>query len=214
MKQISLENLEPLNSGDRLFLSKSGSGYDYASINVDPDYRNTQSLFLIIVGYREASRVLILELLQNHESSLVKVDSRIYPIVFVFRHYLEIIMKDTLRYQRLLRREINDDEVGFTKLHSLLEIWRELTPYIKYFCELTSLQMIENLLDEFDHFDKGSYSFRYPFRSAKKKDDKIAPSLPVEGMTIDLYNLYTVMEKMIYFFEGVNGKSAADLDNR
>lgn len=212
MKLITFENLEPFTSADQLFVSGSGMGYDYASINRSIGARHEESLYLTIEGYRESSRVLMKDLLMNHNNSWLKIDSQIYPFMFVFRHYLEIVMKDTIRYQKLIHREVNDDEVGFVKGHTLTDIWMFLKPYIKDFCEIMSLQVVEKLLHEFDYIDGGSYSFRYPFKIANRQNDKVTYSLP--EMTIDLYNFHNIMEKLIRFFDGVNLKSAADLDNR
>ena len=65
---------------------------------------NLTGLLLLVEGYRESSFLLLNELTNNHENNWLKIDSFIYPALYLYRHYLEIILKDTLRYYRLLRK--------------------------------------------------------------------------------------------------------------
>ncbi|MBS1641596.1 MAG: hypothetical protein JSR11_03875 [Bacteroidetes bacterium] len=203
------------NISDKLFLEvDTSTSYSYASINRSKGHLNELGLFYIIEGYREATN-LLLEKIGEPEKDWLKVDSLIYPLLFNFRHYLEVIIKDTLRYYRLYKREIFSNETGFVKEHSLTKLWQELEPYLKECYSHvdkieTDLKAVENLLIEFDSVDKGSYTFRYSFEGSKKNNTDIVYS--IGSLTINLENIHNTIRKMQNFFEGINLHIAALLD--
>jgi len=209
--------MDRANINDKLFLDGDKStGYSYTSINCVKGHLNENGLFFIIEGYRETTNLLLEKLVDNKPEDWLKIDSLIFPLLFNFRHYLEIIIKDTIRYYRLYNKEIFSNEIGFLKEHSLTELWKVLSPYLKsnYENEVsmdTDSKAIENLLIEFDSIDKGSFSFRYPFNSNSKINGEIVFS--VGAMTIDLNNLASTIKKMISYFEGINWHIAEILDN-
>lgn len=208
--------METPNISDKLFKDGNNStSYSYASINRSKGHLNEVGLFYIIEGYREATNLLIEKVVESENNDWLKIDSLIFPLLFNFRHYLEIIIKDTIRYYRLYNNEIFSDETGFVKEHSLTKLWSELNPYLKSTYENeekneADLNAVKNLLTEFDTIDKGSFSFRYSFEGKKKPNAEIVYS--VAPMTIDLDNLQESIKKMQIFFEGVNGHIAALLD--
>jgi hypothetical protein len=208
--------METPNISDMLFKDGDNStGYSYASINRSKGHLNEVGLFYIIEGYREATNLLLDKVVESENNDWLKIDSLIFPMLFNFRHYLEVIIKDTIRYYKLYNQEIFSDETGFVKEHSLTKLWGELRPYLKSTYENvetneTDLQAVENLLTEFDTIDKGSFSFRYSFEGKKKPNAEIVYS--VAPMTIDLENIQTTIKKMQNYFEGINWHIAALLD--
>ena len=201
---------------DKLFIDGDNTtGYTYASVNRSKGHLNEVGHFYIIEGYREATNLLLEKIVQSNDNDWLKIDSLIFPLLFNFRHYLEVILKDTLRYYRLYKREVFSNETGFVKEHSLTKLWSELKPYLEKNYEhvdtiQTDLQAVENLLAEFDSVDKASFSFRYSFQSSKNANGEIAYSVP--AMTIDLINLKSTIRKMQNYFEGVNWHIAVLLD--
>lgn len=215
LKKDTFKSMESPKLQDRLFIESTGLNYDYASINRRKGTRNELALFYLIEGYREASFVLIEELLNNHNQDWLKIDSFIYPVIFNFRHYLEIIIKDTLRYYRLINNEVLNDQIGFKNTHSLKTLWSELKPYLEqtYSAEVNlkdDLLAVEQLIDEIEEKDKGSFSFRYPYEGSKKIETPVQFTLP--SMTIEIENLKLVMKKLSNFFEGINHHAAVILD--
>ena len=104
-------------SNDKLFIPQTGINLEYSSINRFNGLNNDHSIFLIVEGYRNASFELLDTLLNDSQLDWLKLDSHIYPLLFLFRHYLEMIVKDTIRYENLISRKINSDEVGFPPEH-------------------------------------------------------------------------------------------------
>lgn len=210
------------NKSDRLFINKKGNSYDYASINRFSGLNNEHTQFLIIEGYRDATIELLNQLLHDKEIDWLKIDSRIYPIVFMFRHYLEVILKDTLRHYNILNNNVQSDEVGYEKGHPLMDIWIKLKPNLEknYAIYDNELQIdckekdeaVEIIISEIDNVDKDSFGFRYAYKGTKSMNEKIKYSLPT--MTIDLQNLQNTIIKMINYFEGINAQVAVFLDEK
>jgi hypothetical protein len=221
MLQEELELSLPKN-GDKIFIENEGSNYDYASINRAKGINNQHSEFLIIEGYREATRELLINLLKDENISWLKIDSKIYPILFLFRHYIEVMLKNTVRYYNILNDKSFSDEVGYEKKHSLLYFWNELKPFLvsdldnydesyKQDC-LNTNQAVESIISEIDVLDESSFGFRYAFKGAKKINEPIEYSMSF--LTIDLNNLKDVMTKVMNYFEGINGEVIHFLDEK
>ncbi len=204
------------NITDKLFLDDdSPTSYSKASINHSKGHLNELGLFYIIEGYREATNLLLAKIIEADKEWL-KIDSLIYPLLFIFRHYLEVIIKDTIRYYRLYKKEVFSNETGFVNEHSLLKLWQQLQPYLKEtYANVdtteTDLKAVENLLIEFDTVDKGSFAFRYSFEGSKKPNANIVYSIGT--LTIDLENIHNTIIKMQNYFEGVNWHIAARLED-
>lgn len=221
---MSLEELElgtPI-TGDKLFISGEGLNYDYASINQTRGILNHHSEFLIVEGYKTATVDLLNSLIQDDKIDWLKIDSKIYPIMFVFRHYLEMSMKSTLRFYNMLNDKTTYEQVGYIKEHSLEKLWKDLRPYLEKTFEnyqedlrsesISTLTAVEALLAEFDSLDKNSFGFRYAFAGVKKPEEDVKFSLP--SFTIDLNNLRQVILKCINFFDGINMQVEAMLDEK
>lgn len=221
MDNSDLERGVP-NKGDKLFIDKKEYDYDYASINLFSGINNQHTQFLIIEGYKDVTIELLNQLLNDENIDWLKIDSRIYPIVFLFRHYLEVVLKDTLRYYNILNNNILSDEVGYEKEHSLMNIWQKLKHYLEknytnYDNELKNDciekdNAVEAIFTEIDDLDKDSFGFRYAFKGTKFINEKIKYSLP--KLSINLQNLQNTIIKMINYFEGINAQVAVFLDEK
>jgi hypothetical protein len=209
--------MENLDAKDSFFVEATGNNYDYASINRTNDATNSTALLLLVEGYREASFKLLSELTQNHNNDWSKIDSFIYPALYVYRHYLELILKDTLRYYRLLKGEISAEQTGFANQHSLLELWKELKDHLENTIgheadSILNRDIVEKLLTEFDSKDRRSFAFRYPFNATKLFTAPATISL--SSFSIDLINLENICKKLSNYFEGINWRVAAMLDEK
>lgn len=209
--------------GDKAFISNESYNYNYSSLNRSKGINNEHSQFLIIEGYREASKELLENLLLDEEIDWLKLDSKIFPVLFLFRHYVEIIIKDTLRYYNILNDLIASNEVGFVKEHSLMKLWSCLKPFLernyltyeKKLAEecMASDNSIEALIKEIDELDKFSFAFRYAFEGAKTIDTKVNYTIS-KPVIINLKNLKNIIIKMINYFEGIHSQAVWFLDEK
>lgn len=205
--------------GDTLFVSTNPAVEPiYAIINKTKGINNEYTQFYIIEGYRECLKMLLNGITNNKDRDNLKIDCQIYPILYTFRHYLEIILKDTLRYYKILNDEVKSDEIGYKKGHHLFEIWENLKPYLlndSIHCSEESKieEAVEKIILEMDGVDKDSFGFRYAFKGEKDEKNKVRYSIP-NGMTIEIKNLQEVIVRTINYFEGINWKVTDLLDQK
>jgi hypothetical protein len=148
---------------------------------------------LYAFGYRNAAEALVARVAEDRGEA----DALVYPIVFCFRQYLELLLKDTLREAR--RYHGIDD--SFDHQHSLLHHWRPLRPLLeeRWPGHPGPLDAVEDNLTQIDAVDRGSFAFRYAITT---RGDQ---SLPGELQRINLRNLKEVVERIGTFLESCGG---------
>ena len=141
-------------------------------------------------GYKEAADALVAKVEERSTSQ----DTFVYPVLFLYRQYLELQLKmmvRTLKHLQDLGRE-------FPKGHKIDALWTEAERLIcQAFPEESRTEMVETgrLIREFAKVDPLSTAFRYPV----DKDGN--PSLP--GMRyINLRNVRDVMAKIEMLLDG------------
>ena len=147
-------------------------------------------------GYMSAGAALIEACEEDrHERHFL-----IYPILFSYRHGIELAMKWVIaRYGRYSTAEIGDIEH-----HDLWQLWKLCKQIIiEVGGEDDAIAVVEQVIKDFHDLDKSALAFRY---SRNKKGALIA--LP-DGM-IDLQNIRDVMEGVSHFFDGVDGQLDAN----
>lgn len=107
-------------------------------------------------GYFEAADYLV-----DHFLDMTQ-DFAVYPTMFLYRHYIELGLKNILylleSYHDIQRQEPLIE-------HQLTKIWKLVKPLLKK-CEESfddeHLEGVEKVIIDFDKFDAGSLTFRYP----------------------------------------------------
>jgi hypothetical protein len=160
---------------DQLFVSQ-GDWWNNACLNW---CQNGWALY--ITGYREAADLLVR---QVEERGGIQ-DMLVYPILFLYRQYLELEIKDLIRQGRRLQNIPGD----FPQHHHIVGLWgicHQLLSEIAPNDSVEELREIDRLIEEFSTVDPTSMAFRYP------EDKKGNASLP--GIThINLRNVREVM---------------------
>lgn len=86
------------------------------------------------------------------------------PAVFLFRHFVELSLKDMTSVARAL----DDQPRGFPDTHGLARLWSELRTLLRRIGgedtnDATMLfDVVEEMITELDRADPGSMAFRYP----------------------------------------------------
>lgn len=141
-------------------------------------------------GYKKAAEVLYSFCKGNSFFN----NTVVYPIVFLYRHFLELRLKELI----VMGYSYLDMVKDFPNNHNLLNLWNlyrnEILVNVEDF-DKDALNNVERLIKEFNQIDGNSFSFRYPVDTSKERK----PSLSID--TIDLENFSKVMEKLIYFFD-------------
>jgi len=147
---------------------------------------------LYATGYKDAADILVSHIQDNNRHH----DTMIYPIVFLYRQYLELAIKNLIRQVRRLQ----DVTEPFPKIHRIDELWcicHRLLSQIAPGDSEEELKHITRLIEEFSTVDPTSMAFRYP------EDKGGSPSLP--GIThINLRIVKEVIGKISVIIEGAS----------
>ena len=179
---MSSSKIKKTNTNNKLFIEeRSYSSGAWLKTPVDKHFQYSE-------GYKEASLIL----LPKFEEFGMLNNFLIYPFVFLFRHYLELRLKELIA----ISSQLTNSDINLKMDHSLIELWgifKKQLMIIESETEINELKMIENIFHEFHRIDPNSESFRYP----KKKNG--IESLQLN--TIDIENFGVVIQKLMTFFD-------------
>ncbi len=109
-------------------------------------------------GYFKAAHRLFDSIQENSSS----IDLLVYPFVYLYRHGIELALKDLVLQLPLIWNE--EPRQLFT--HKLLEIWEVVHSYLIREPEFTSqesiLATVDKLIQDFDRIDSSGEVFRFP----------------------------------------------------
>lgn len=155
-----------------------------------------KSWTLYATGYLEAARILV----RYVEENRCQQDALVYPIVFLYRQYLELTLKNLVTtISNLL-----DDPVPVGYKHSLVDQWKQLPPLTARLEEAMGQQVlaspeqrdeIRERIAEFETLDRTSLAFRYP-------EDKVGENpLPPDLTHINLRRFREGMDRLAYLLD-------------
>ena len=124
----------------------------------------------------------------------------IYPILFNYRHGIELAMKWIIvSYVRYASIEVDDIEI-----HNLWQLWKLCKQIIiEVGSEDESLPAVEQVIKDLHDLDGSALTFRYSC-------DKNGVLISMPDKLIDLNNIRDVMEGISHFFEGADGQLDAN----
>jgi len=173
---------------DDQLLRRVVSWYDAMVFSDDPVERHA----LMSNGYFRAGHVLIDQCLENfHERHVL-----IYPILFCYRHALEMTMKGLLESYGH-RFGVSAPEPN----HNLWRLWESCKAIFAQIDNENSAAdtlIVEKLIKEFHDLDARAEAFRYPV----KKD---GTSIDLPNDAFNLSDLRGVLESLENFFSGADG---------
>ncbi|MFA5746799.1 MAG: hypothetical protein WC926_01855 [Candidatus Paceibacterota bacterium] len=172
------------NDNGKRFFRSDQDWWNNACLNFRNDHLNGCA-----EGYKEAADVLVHQVIEQK----LTIDKLIYPIVFLYRHYLEIRFKEIIKNgNSYLDNPV--DNWG----HGLTDLWNKVRHIVRIRWPETTdedLQAICDCVNEFKEIDPKSTSFRY------------AKFSTIEGESlsyINIRNLHDQMEKVEEILEGIS----------
>jgi hypothetical protein len=194
--------------GDTLFKEISRDLY---TVYLDP-YVSLGPLgdnwYKYISGYKHAADILVDKIIDN--TSIKELLS--FPIIFLYRHFIELSLKSIIRdgYQ------LYDIQSDYRQIHSLEELWKDCRSIIKKIWpngDDEPLDAAGNIINEFSKIDSSSYETRYPepkkTKEGKGKKDNI---FTMEGISnINLKNMKELMEKMDNYLGSIDEAISIEL---
>lgn len=146
-------------------------------------------------GYMRAGAALVEQCQTSERGMRHEV---VYPILFCYRHGLELAIKWIIeRYGRYSNTR-NEDHAH----HNLWQLWKtckQIIIEVGSDGDNESLQAVEQIVKDFHDLDKGSFSFRYAA-------DKQGAVIRLPNASFDLANIRDVMEAVNNLFIGADGQ--------
>lgn len=191
-------DLEDLKKGDKFFNS---------SESLDDPCLNRPLLIkesLVAGAYAEVA-VLLLKEIEHAPNNAIR-DGWILPALFSMHQYLELIMKDSIRYFTCHSGECDFWSVPYPEEHNLQKLWNQLKPLIPQQDEKL-FNIIFALLQDLDRISACSMAFRYPFGIGNDGNICIYQYMDRKYETINLVDSKTLLKRFLQLyrvFEGIN----------
>lgn len=176
-------NIPHLNGTDSLFVEREEENVSC----IDSD-------MYIQKGYASTSAILLYLVSLSDDRCLR--ECYIYPIMFCFRQYLELTMKDSILYCRLRRKIVYSGESNLEG-HDLLKLWDNLKMYLDI--NDSEVKYVHRIIQELNTVDSNGELFRYGSSLTKKVLNK-----DIEMPFINVNVLFTKIIQLYRFFEGIN----------
>jgi len=142
-------------------------------------------------GYKEAADRLVGTAMENRWL----LDALIYPIVFLYRHWIELRLKEIISQGGVLIQEHHEAPMK----HGLTELWDEARAVVMKIwpnADYTELSLVTAAIQEFNGVDPLSITFRYG------RDRKGRLTLPGDITHINVRNLKEQMDKLALYLDG------------
>ena len=200
MADFDIPDIPWPKKGDKPFMVEGDDWYNRACLN---DLGVDLSWYLYPDGYKHAADLLVEHLMSTNLNKR-QIDSLVYPIVFLYRQYIELILKRLIRDGNKL---LNISE-KLPQGHKINNLWKNCRVILEKVWSNESgeeLDVIEACIKQFSVKDPTSTAFRYP------TDLEGNPSLP--KMQINLRNLLEVMRRLSSFLESCSIGISEELNN-
>lgn len=193
--ELNLDFELPWPDGDDPYKLTPGARHLIACLNFTHD----EPWYGIAEGFKRVADLAVAHIAETGHDQ----DFLVYPVLFCYRHYLEVMLKQLLRDARRLY-DVEDHSIPGT--HSLIALWDKLEPLmLTHTGDPATYANVRASLAQFDHLDPRSDSYRYP---VDKKGD---PHL--KGVRkVDLGQVSAVVQRLAGFLDGASTAVQVDLD--
>jgi len=178
--------------GDMLFLNQ-GDISNIACLNFSPD-----AWIGYVEGYKRGADALV----EHSLNSRGDRDFLIYPVVFLYRQYLELQLKKLQIYASTIQGGTGE----YMMSHDLRGSWSRVRPFLES-CDVEQVELdaVESLLVEFQEKD-ASFAYRYP------ESRQRTTSIPgVFHINIEHFRL--IMGKLYAFFDAISMSLSVELQS-
>lgn len=154
-------------------------------------------------GYRRAAIVLLREVVDGKMSP----DFAIFPLAFLWRHHVELALKDIIADGR----DLAEEAARSSTHHCLATLWSEARKYIVEYGDPNAPELtnVEANIVEFERIDPRADGFRYP-----RARDGIQQNLAGAPEQVNLERLHEAMLAVSNFLDAVQTEQSMRLDHR
>ncbi|MCI5098870.1 hypothetical protein [Phaeobacter italicus] len=162
-----------------------------AQSNIELTADPSKRLSLMVRGYKEAADSLVARL-----TSPWQQNTQVYPILYLYRHFLELSLKEIVH---LFGKDVqvNPDWMS----HSLVTQWQKVQKIVEEFGvqgDTNADRKVNSVIEQFNGVDQDSTAFRYATRPSGEP-----MKLKVES--IDIVRLSRDMDELYNYFQGTVG---------
>jgi hypothetical protein len=155
-------------------------------------------------GYRLAAEILI-ETVVSSAGRPIQIDAKVYPILFLYHHHIELILKDII----IKGRSFLDRTPKFPTNHKIYDLWgiaKEIICKINENVDDKSpIDIVGRVIKELASVDKNAVGYRYPY-------DKEGGLLLKDINSLNLDVLRKTMKKVTTFLDAVSEQIYVGLD--
>jgi hypothetical protein len=161
---------------------------------------------MVADSFKSAADLVVEELASRERPA--RVDAFLHPVAYLYRHYLELKLKNVLNGGILLEEiSVHDEVINGHSLYALWVQFRRLVMQMQMGTDPAPLDNTERVILDFHQFDKSGQAFRYP------KDKKGKPMLKNLPEYVGLCEMRDVMGRVHTFLDGCEMCMDAALDN-
>lgn len=159
-----------------------------------------------IAGYKDAADILVKKIIDNN----LKPGAKIMPIIFLYRHFIELSLKSIIKYgNQLFNIKSKND---YPKIHTITELWKDARNIIERRwpnAEYETLDVVGHIIDQFAIIDPESFSSRY----YELKDGSLAmENLSENQLYINIENMYEIMGSIDNLLSGISDDISIELE--
>ncbi|MCL1971579.1 MAG: hypothetical protein FWG57_01145 [Endomicrobia bacterium] len=193
--------------GQKLFIS-GGHPREYAYIS---HFGGIDSHFYkYIIGYKETADIIIQHAFEKGNNYIVDLDTSVFPVCFLYRHYLELWLKVIYLANS---KDTKEEKIETLKdcQHNLRKIWEKAKALIITDFpndDKTELDAVEDYIFQFASEDEKSFAFRYPIT----RDLELINKKEEKEKYINLRNLKERMDELEFFFSGASAGMSVNRD--
>lgn len=134
-------------------------------------------------------------------------DLAVFPLAFLWRHHIELALKDII----IDGRKLAEESLGHPAGHGLVNLWNKARPYIEACGDPNAPELanVEANIHEFEKVDPRADGFRYP-----RARDGVQPNLTGAPREVNLELLHDAMLAVSNFLDAVQMEQATRLDYR
>jgi hypothetical protein len=171
-------------------------------------YRNQDLWSVYANGYKEAANLICEQIIDKR---VLGKYSMIYPVMFLYRHYLELQLKNIISLTDnavsllLAINDSNDEIKSFEANHNLLALYKNCLDKLKNFSKKADEDIdyegqefieLRKIIQEFEEHDRSSQSFRYPI-------DRNNNFNLQEVDYVNIKNVYKIINKSTEILDGI-----------
>ncbi|MBD1567508.1 hypothetical protein [Vibrio sp. S12_S33] len=155
-----------------------------------------------IYGYKKAADALVKKIIKNHS----EIDYLVYPIVFLYRHHIELQLKNIIE----LNIQLHDSNDKVTPTHKIKDLWPQVKGYYRKLNNRSNqkeISFIDKIMDELCTIDPESMNFRY----SKTRSGEI-PNKDLKQINVEVFS--ALIGKVSDALETFEYQMRYELDNK